>query len=232
MNARNLIAALLLFFGLSAMASQPIQSLEEIRDTARRFVTAHLTTGPIPPLVEVGRIDARLRLQPCASELTAFLSSGNARVGNTTVGIRCVGPKPWSLFVPVRVKLNAAVVVLARPAPQGAVLTDSDIRLEERDIAKLVSGYFTDPAQVIGKQLKQSLGIGQAVSHLAVKEPRLVRRGERVVLLASSAGFEVRMEGTLLMDGAVGDRVRVRNLNSKRVVEGIVTQDGAVQVRM
>ncbi len=232
MKLKNLMALLLLALGIPVMAAQPVQSLDEIRDTVRRFVAAHMHTNSVPPSIEVGRIDARLRLVSCASDLAPYFPVGNARVGNVTVGIRCAQPKPWSLFVPVRIKLNARVIVLARPVPQGGTLTGNDVHLEERDVTALVSGYFTEPAQVIGKQLKQPLSVGQPLNHLSVKEPKLVRRGDRVVLLAASTGFKVRMGGTLLTDGAIGDRVRVRNISSKRVVEGIVTRDGSVQVRM
>ena len=96
----------------------------------------------------------------------------------------------------------------------------------------LVSGYFTHPDEVIGKQMRRSMGVGQALTRLAVLAPKLVSRGERVIVLAGLKGLEVRVEGTVLMDGAVGDRVRVRNERSQRVVEGTLAPDGTVRVRM
>ncbi len=232
MNIKTVYAALLLFCSCPTIAVEPAQSLQDIRDTVSRFIASRLDNGHIPLHIEVGRIDTRLRLKPCTSELTPYFPSGNARAGNVTVGVRCQAPNPWSLFVPVRIKLNTQVVVLTRPVPIGSTLTEEDIGLAERDTGSLVSGYFTDPAQVLGKQLKQPLGIGHALNKLAISAPKLVRRGERVVLLAVSAGLEVRMDGKLMMDGAEGDYVRVRNLSSKRIVEGIVTRNGAIKVRM
>ena len=70
---------------------------------------------------------------------------------------------------------------------------------------------------------------GPVLSNM-LKQPIILRRGESVSLLARSPTFEVRMEGKALMDGAVGDRVKVRNLRSKRIVEGRITETGTVLV--
>ena len=114
----------------------------------------------------------------------------------------------------------------------GGVLTHDDVSLDERSVNGLVSGYFTLPDEVIGKQMRRSMGVGQALTRLAVLAPKLVSRGERVIVLAGLKGLEVRVEGTVLMDGAVGDRVRVRNERSRRVEEGTLGPDGTVRVRM
>ena len=156
----------------------------------------------------------------------------SVKMTNTTVRVACPGPKPWSLYVPVSVKHYQPVVVLARPVAPGSILTSDDLRLEDRSVNGLVSGYFSHPDQVIGKQMRRSMGVGQAVSRMAVLAPKLVSRGERVIVLAGLKGLEVRVEGTVLMDGAVGDRVRVRNERSQRVVEGTLAPDGTVRVRM
>ena len=118
--------------------------------------------------------------------------------------------------------------MLARPVEPGALLGPEDLRLEERDIGKLAAGYFSDPGLLVGKKMRRSLSIGQPVSRLAVTAPKLLRRGDRVIYLARTQGLEVRMEGEVLSDGAAGDRVRVRNLRSKRVVEGKLSPDGTV----
>ena len=58
------------------------------------------------------------------------------------------------------------------------------------------------------------------------KRPIIVRRGDRVTLLAKSNAFEVRMEGEALMDASLGDRIRVKNLRSMRIIEGKLSDNG------
>jgi flagellar basal body P-ring formation protein FlgA len=58
----------------------------------------------------------------------------------------------------------------------------------------------------------------------------LIRRGQNVTLAASSAGIEVRAPGLALADAAAHQRVRVQNLYSLKVVEGVADTDGVVRV--
>ncbi len=227
-----LAAILVLGTGQAAGADRPLQSLESIKEATRRFVTENMGVPGDTTRVTVGRLDPRLRLAKCGSKLEAAFQSNAHRISNTTVRVACPGPKPWSLYVPVAVKRYDQVVVLARPVAPGATLTAQDVRLDERSIDGLVSGYFSDPQQVIGKQMRRSMTVGQTLPRLAVLTPKLVSRGERVTFTSGLRGLQVRMEGTILMDAAIGDRVRVRNDRSKRIVEGILAADRTVRVRM
>jgi flagella basal body P-ring formation protein FlgA len=229
---KTLFVMLALGLAVSALADEPVQSLDAIREAARQFVLAQDSGAQDTARVRVGDLDPRLRLSRCDTELQAsFLVSGS-RPGSRTVRVACTGSKPWSLYVPVSVRRIDAVVVLVRPVAPGALLRPEDLRVEERDIGRLAAGYFSDPGQLVGKEMRRSLGVGQAVSRLAVTSPTLLRRGDRVTFLARGGGLEVRMEGEMLMDGAAGDRVRVRNLRSKRIVEGELGSDGTVVLEM
>lgn len=229
---RTLMVLLTLSLAVPVLADEPLQSLDAIREAARQFVLAHQSGGQHAARVSVGDLDPRLRLGRCDTELQAsFLVSGS-RSGSRTVRVACTGSKPWSLYVPVGVRRFDAVVVLVRPVAPGALLRPEDLRVEERDIGRLAAGYFTDPEQLVGKEMRRSLGVGQPVSRLAVISPTLLRRGDRVTFLARAGGLEVRMQGEMLTDGAAGDRVRVRNLRSNRIVEGELGSDGNVVIKM
>ena len=65
-----------------------------------------------------------------------------------------------------------------------------------------------------------------------MKEPLAVKRGQRVDLVALAGGLEVRMTGEAMSDGTPGQRIKVRNLRSKRVVDGIVKSSTTIQVAM
>ncbi len=57
----------------------------------------------------------------------------------------------------------------------------------------------------------------------------LIHRGQQVVLLARSARVEVRVAGVALADARASDHIRVQNLSSQRIVEGIVRPDGVIE---
>jgi len=63
-----------------------------------------------------------------------------------------------------------------------------------------------------------------------LKAQRLIERGQRVTVLAGGNGLEVRMPAEALSHGAKGERIRVRNLSSHRIIEGVVAGAGLVRV--
>ena len=48
--------------------------------------------------------------------------------------------------------------------------------------------------------------------------------------MAQSGSMLVRMKGKALGSGAIGDRIKVINIKSKRKLEGIITLNGEVKV--
>lgn len=209
-----------------------IQPLGTIVTAARDYLLQqNSTSGPFKPQVTVGAPDPRLRLAVCGDKLEAFTPPGQKTLGNTTVGVRCSGANPWTIYVQASVALIEPVLVAQRPLSRGTVLSGDDVTLAEKDVARMTQGYLTDIKDINGMVLKYSVTAGAVLRPSLLQPPIVIKRGERVILLAEGGGIQVKMEGQSLMDGAVGDIIRVRNLSSHRVVEGTVVSPGVVQVR-
>lgn len=215
------------------IASAPLhagewQDLDEIRSTAERYVAANHTGDGIA--ATAGFLDERLRLARCDAELEAFRPPGVRAGGSTTVGVRCTGSQPWKLFVPVRVQARAAVLVAGRTLTRGAQLTAEDLVAVEHDTARLPYGYFRELAGLIGRELRRPVAAGTVIVPAMVAEPHLVRRGQTVTLAAVNDGVQIAMTGRALADGALAERIRVENLSSGRVVEGVVRSAERVEI--
>ncbi len=214
-------------------ASETIQDHRAIQATAESFIAdVILSSHGAEPVVKAGSLDSRLRLKQCDSPLEAFQPAGSRALGNTTVGVRCTGNITWTLYVPVSTSLFGDVVVAARPLPRASLLAKQDLKLARRDLARLHSGYYSHIEQVVGLQTGRNIAMDTAISSLLVKEPLAVKRGQRVNLTAGAGGIEVRMTGEAMSDGTAGERIKVRNLSSKRVVDGIVKSATTIQVAM
>ncbi len=234
---RQTIIAGLAALALSATAAAAPQGIEaeshaRILDTARDFLEQQLAGHAGKSEIRLGSLDRRLRLARCDAGLEAWLPPGSRLAGNTSVGIRCGGTQPWSLFVPARVSLLESVVVARGFLARGTEIGPEHIEIAERDITASGHGYLDDPELAIGMVLKQPLQGGLVLTPAMIERPRLVRRGDEVVIVSRTGNFEVRMAGSALSDGAEGDRIRVRNNKSKRIIEGRVTAHGAVLVQM
>ena len=229
----NVVALLgVLLLPTTALSAGATQSHDSIREAARRHVLEKNTGYTVPPTVSVNRLDSRLRLQACDRPLETFSPPARRKLGRITVGVRCNGAKPWSLYVPVSVSIITKVVVAARDLPRGAILTASDLKLVEQDIARLNRGYIEQPTQAIGKITKRSLQRGHVLTPKQISTPLAVKKGNRVAIVASNSAIQVRMRGKALSNGATGERIRVQNISSKKEIEATVISPGVVRVSM
>lgn len=216
----------------AAASGQAIQPLDSIIAAASRRLHAEAEANwhgdeAVTVEISVGRLDGRLRLPACTLPLETELPPGVRPLGAVAVGVRCTAPG-WSLFVPARISVSRPVVVLAASRPRGAMLSAADLALEPRDLSTLPGGYLTDVDELVGMTLRRPVQARTVLLPGHAAAPELVRRGERVTLRASGSAIAVQVEGEALAGGALGERVRVRNLATRRVVEGTVGGEGLV----
>lgn len=215
----------------SAVAADEIQSLDSIRAAAEAFVLERVgSTNGAEVSARAGRLDPRLRLAECARPLETFNAAGNRLGGNTSIGVRCPGPQPWSIYVPVRVERHMEVAVLTRNLTRGATLAAEDVQMERLDTTSLGFGYYSSLDELTGQTLRRAAAAGTVITPALVAIPPTIRRDEQVTLLAQRSGIAIRAPGRALADARTGDTVRVRNLSSQRVVEGVVRGPGEVVV--
>ena len=212
------------------VADEAMQSLTAIRDTAYAFLMTQHRNRSEPPQIQLRDLDPRLRLAQCAAPLEAFLPGGAKTVGSTSIGVRCPGSKPWTVYQSATVQVFDQVLVASRFLSKGTILNAADLRSERRELSGLPGGYETAPAQLIGKQLRQALMAGAEIAPQAVKVVPAIRRGETVTIVSRQGGMEVSSSGTALSDAELGGRVRIRNESSQRVVEGTVTDQHRVEI--
>ena len=59
---------------------------------------------------------------------------------------------------------------------------------------------------------------------------KAVQRGQMVTLVADASGLNVRMSGRALSDALVNQRVRVQNLSSGKIIEGVARSEQVVEI--
>jgi len=214
----------------AAFAEIRVQSRESIVAAIAALIESDFRQKNQEFQVEPVKLDSRLRLPLCERPLEAFFLPGQRESGSLSVGVRCEGGHPWTLYNKVRVKAYRNVVVLKNAVRQGSVLTEADLDLEKRDLAELRGNYFTAFEQAVGRSLKRTLPAGAVLSSEGLSVPKMIQRGQKVIIQAESENFAVKMSGQALSDGGIGQRIRVRNDQSARIVEGTVAGPGLVRI--
>jgi flagella basal body P-ring formation protein FlgA len=214
-----------------AFAQESIQSLDAIRAAAQTFVTEHVPRqAPGAVTVNVGTLDSRLRLASCPSPLKVSLPAGATFRERMTVAVSCTASSSWTVYVPIAIETQTAVLVLRRAANRGARLTAEDVEIQTRVVQGTGASYLTDVAELGGRTLKRPLGPGAALTVDAMMDDMVVKRGQRVTLLAAVGGLEVRAAGVAMNDAAAQGRVKVQNITSNRIVEGVVESPDVIRI--
>lgn len=182
--------------------------------------------------IEVNNLDPRLRMPLCDQQLGANLESPAQPIGRVTVRVRCDGSSPWTVFVPAQVHLYRNVVTMNRALKRDTIIGEGDVSLRERDVGMLKQGFLGELEQAVGQKVVRPTVVDQVLTPAHIENAELINKGDQVVITARTGGLAVRMPGEALSKGALAEQIRVRNLNSKRVVKARVTGPGQVEVSM
>lgn len=130
------------------------------------------------------------------------------------------------------VKNFKKVAILKHAVTRNTVLTNEDISLGKININRLSSGYFDDITELTGKILTRNLIKGEVLTKHHIKLPIAINRGQRVTVIAKNSVIEVRMEGTAMSRGAIGERIKVKNIKTKRIIEGVIVNKHLISVNL
>lgn len=215
--------------------AQDNQSHEVLKQHIETYLLNQLTVqyeGNVK--VTTDPIDSRLQLKRCAEDrLEVFNPYQTAFTGAITMGIRCQDiDNHWTIYIPARVSIEKPVVVAKRNVIRGTVISDQDVQLVPKDISQLKQGYFSDLTQVTGQVATHTLYQGNPILPRSLTNQTLIRKGEQVSILAVDNTFKISMTGVALSDGALNDVIKVKNLTSKKTIEGRVSGKNEVQVAL
>jgi len=146
------------------------------------------------------------------------------------IAIACKGPVHWTVYVPVTVESRISVLVLKHPVPRDAHLTIEDLNVETRKVTGLATAFLTSPGDLQGRVVRQPLPIGTTLTIDMFNPDLVIHHDQDVTLVATGTGIEVRAAGRALSDAPGGARLKVVNLSSMKVVEGVVEGPGLVRV--
>jgi flagella basal body P-ring formation protein FlgA len=135
---------------------------------------------------------------PACSVLDAFQPVGSRSIGKVAIGVRCLAPTTWTVY------LSAQVRVIGSYALPADVVT----RIDD------LQGYRTVSGLAAGAPLRTAL----------LRPPLAVQQGQVTRVVVHGPGFSVESEGQALANASRGDRVRIKT-RSGQVISGIA-EDG------
>jgi flagella basal body P-ring formation protein FlgA len=226
-SALKLILILPFFWVISAQASES-QSLSSIRMQAEVFVADFSYESPYPPRFKLGNLDNRLRLKFCKHSLKIEFSNRHRTHGNTSLSIQCDQTGGWKIHLPVSIDIFDDVLVSAQPLVRGQLIDNNLAKFEKNNVSRLSSGYYTRADDLRFLEAGRNLKRGSILTPRNLKPRMMVKSGQKVTLILDYKGVQIRSSGHALRSARMGQIVKVRNSQSQRIVEGIVSGEAQV----
>ncbi|MBU1211174.1 MAG: flagellar basal body P-ring formation chaperone FlgA [Alphaproteobacteria bacterium] len=130
----------------------------------------------------------------------------------------------------------ADVVQVIYPVPFMTIYTGDaiapDMLIEKRFRLsnRAVGSYIRDLDQIVGKVARRTLVAGRPIPSNALQTSEAVTEGSSVTLVFDASGFTIKGLGKAIQAGSVGDTISVQNIDSGRLVRGVIQHDGTVNV--
>ena len=215
-----------------AMAGAPNQLTQDgdsVRAAALVFLTQQAAGLPGKPDITVTPVFPR-GLAAC-STLEPFLPAGSRLWGRTTVGVRCSGDRPWTLYLQARVSVMATYYLTARAVAPGEVLTAADLIPRDGDLTTMPQAIVTDPSQAVGAVTLSRLAAGLPLRTDLLRGAGAVVIGQSVHVVTSGAGFSISAEGSAMNNAAPGQQVRVKTAGGQ-IISGVVKDGSTVEIQL
>jgi flagellar basal body P-ring formation protein FlgA len=119
-------------------------------------------------------------------------------------------------------------VTVEHPVEHGEVLKLSDLVIVRRPKAEGI--VISDIHAAAGLAARHELRPGQPLRQADLIKPAIVQRNDTVTIVYEAPGLSLTLRGQSQDVGALGDTINVLNVQSKRVVQGVVSGPGRVTV--
>jgi len=120
--------------------------------------------------------------------------------------------------------------------PNRVIYPGETITMDSLKEVTLKPGKIIPPAVAIapidldGKVAVRTLLPGRYIQANGIREPWVVERGASVQMIFVSGGLTISAAAITLQPGAAGEFIKVRNVDSGKVLTGTVMADGSIMV--
>ena len=134
--------------------------------------------------------------------------------------------------VPVRtyLKVYKEVYVAKHEIRLDAVVEESDLLAVRRTVDRMPQNYVTDKKQLVGKIATRHINPKEVLKGSSFSTPLLVEVGDRLLIVYETPNLLLSVQGISMSKGRLGERIPVRNAESKTVVYAQVKSRNLVQV--
>ena len=136
-----------------------------------------------------------------------------------------IGARNVTFSIQYECKTPIAVVDI----PAGTIINAENIMIEKRSSSYPEPADWTAPYGMIAKSKISANTVINSNMISSVTSQTALKRNQNVVIRIRKPGFEITAVGITMQDGKTGDFIKVRNVDSQRIIMARINEDGSVE---
>ncbi|WP_374652637.1 flagellar basal body P-ring formation chaperone FlgA [Dongia sp.] len=147
-----------------------------------------------------------------------------------TLYVPAEGPTAQERRVSGSIYETIDIPVFGHAMGAGMTVQEGDLQWISVRTDRLIGNVITDPRQLVGMTTKRPLRTGQMLRGSDLVMTPAIRKNSLVTLALKSGPMNLTVTGKALEDAAIGQPIRVVNVNSKKELTGIVQDPSTIVI--
>jgi flagella basal body P-ring formation protein FlgA len=158
----------------------------------------------------------------------------NRNTGHFSAIVRAPAENRRALQIELKGRVYAVmdIPVLVNRVPIGDKITKHDIGWIKVRLDRTGRGTVTNAEDMIGMAPKRFIRTNSPIRSADLRRPIVIAKGSTVTMVVSASGMTLAMLGRALDNGGIGDAISVMNSHSRKIVEGVITGPGRIEIRL
>lgn len=224
---RTLSSILCLVFCLAGPAQAALSVQAE--DAVKQFLANHSSLEGRDYSIQWEPV--KLEFPTCAKAPSVELLRKDKAWGKLLLNLRCDSGRVWARPVGLYVTVKGQYLAAARPLKPGQVLSSSDWKLVDGDLAKMGDSLVDSPDLLKNMELSRAQQPGNPLRLNDFRQMSVIKSGDQVRVAILGRGFAIDASGQALADAALGASVKVR-ISDGKIIQGTAVKQGLVEVVM
>lgn len=150
---------------------------------------------------------------------------------NYQVNFRIDGKSVRTVAVRAYLKVYKEVYIARDTIQRDTIIEETDLMRVRRNVDRTTADYITEPQELVGKIATRTINPKEVIQENTVTTPPLVNSGDRLTIVYETPVLRLTAPGVSLAKGRQGEKIPVRNADSKTVVYATVQDENTVQVQ-
>ncbi len=139
------------------------------------------------------------------------------------------GKKIGACKVIFGLKYKCRQIVTKVDIPAGTIISPENVKIEKTQSNYPEALDWKPPYGLIAKRNIPAKTILKANMFGPVKPPIITKRNQKVIIRIDMPGFLITAFGKAMQDGRAGEYIKVRNVDSQRIILARINEDGSVK---